>query len=126
NELTGGLGMQEGDVGQTKVCDCAKQPAVGDTHIRSVGFLNALDVVLRGQTQRHAVGPDLLGHSGEYFLHEAVALLRSSAVSILSVIGARGKKLVKQITVRTMKLHTIHASVDGIASSLTELIDDAR
>src|SRR5699024_884315 len=126
NEFTGGLCMEEGDVGQTKVCDCAQQPAVGGTGVRSVGFLNTLNIVLRGKPQRHAVGLDLLGHGVEDFLYEAVAILRGSAIGILSVIGARGKELLQLIPVRTMDLHAIHASVDRIAGSVPGLIDDAR
>ena len=118
--------MQEGDVGQTKVCDSAQQPTIGGTHIRSVGFLNALNIVLRGQAQRYAVGSDLLRHGTQDLYYQAVALLRGSAVGILSVIRARRKELVQQITVRTMKLHAIHPRIDGIAGSLAELIDNAR
>ena len=74
------------------------------------------------EADAHAVGADLLRHSGHHFEQEAGAVFDAAAVRVGAVVGAVAQEGVDQVAMGAVDFHAVKTGGNGIGGGLTEVV----
>src|ERR1035438_3681356 len=88
--------------------------------------MHILRIAARRQMHAHALGAPNRDHSIGDLKHQSGAVLNRSAIFICTTIGSVLQKLIEQIAIGPVYLHTVKASHLCVLCSIAEGLDDAR